>query len=44
MSKVNGSSNTVSSRFAERSIDTTRSPLAIRWPSISTSIFAVRVQ
>ena len=44
MSKVNGESKTSSSRFAERSIDTTRSPLAMCWPSISTSTLAVRVQ
>ena len=44
MSKVNGDSNTSSSRFAERSIETTRSPLGMCRPSISTSTFAVRVQ
>ena len=44
MSKVNGEENTSSSRFAERSIDTTRSPFAMCWPSISTSTLAVRVQ
>ena len=37
-----GTSKTSSSRLAERSIDTTRSPLGMCWPSISTSTLAVR--
>ena len=44
MSKVNGEEKTSSSRLAERSIDTTRSPLGMCWPSISMSTLVVRVQ
>ena len=42
MSKVNGSSNTSSSRLAEMYHMTTLSSLAMAWPPISVSSVAVR--